>query len=66
MNPEPVIDIQSARKLIEEKQIQNVKVAVTDCDGVMRGKYIQKKKFDSALENGAFLSLMKSASLRTS
>ena len=52
MNPEPVVDIQSARKLIEEKQIQNVKVAVTDCDGVMRGKYIQKKKFDSALENG--------------
>jgi glutamine synthetase len=52
MNTEPVIDIESARKLIEEKQIQNVKIAVTDCDGIMRGKYIHKKKFDSALENG--------------
>lgn len=46
------MDIQSARKLIDEKKIQNIKLAVTDCDGVLRGKYMQKKKFDSALENG--------------
>ncbi|HET7260421.1 MAG TPA: glutamine synthetase family protein [Casimicrobiaceae bacterium] len=29
-----------------------VKVAVTDIDGVLRGKYIHKDKFDSALEGG--------------
>ncbi|MEQ9287850.1 MAG: glutamine synthetase [Cyclobacteriaceae bacterium] len=46
------MDIQSARELIEEHQIQDIKLAVTDCDGVMRGKYVQQKKFDSALENG--------------
>lgn len=52
MKPEHITDIESARRLIEEKQIQNVKVAVADIDGVLRGKYIQKKKFNSALENG--------------
>ena len=31
---------------------QKVKVAVTDIDGILRGKYIHKKKFISALENG--------------
>ena len=46
------MDIQSAKQFIEEKQIKNIKLAVTDCDGVMRGKYVQKKKFQSALENG--------------
>lgn len=46
------MDIENAKKLIEDKQIQNIKIAVTDGDGVLRGKYVQKKKFDSALENG--------------
>ncbi|NQU51180.1 MAG: glutamine synthetase [Bacteroidetes bacterium] len=52
MKAEQVIDIESAKKLIEETQIKNIKLAVTDCDGVLRGKYVQKKKFDSAIENG--------------
>lgn len=46
------MDIQGAKLLIEEKQIQNIKLAITDCDGVLRGKYVQKKKFNSAIENG--------------
>ena len=46
------MDIQSIKQLIEEKQIQNIKLAVTDIDGVLRGKYISKKKFDSAIEKG--------------
>lgn len=46
------MDIKAARQLIEEKQIQNIKLAVTDCDGILRGKYVRKKKFESALENG--------------
>ena len=29
-----------------------VKVAVSDIDGVMRGKYIHKEKFESAVEGG--------------
>lgn len=52
MKPENLNDIQSARKFIEDNQIENIKLAVTDSDGVLRGKYIQKKKFESALKNG--------------
>jgi glutamine synthetase len=52
MKAEQGIDIESARKLIEKKQIKNIKIAVTDGDGLLRGKYMQKKKFDSAIENG--------------
>ena len=33
---------------------QKVKVAVTDVDGVMRGKYLHKDKFLSAAEGGGF------------
>ena len=29
-----------------------VKVAVSDIDGVLRGKYIHKDKFESAVEGG--------------
>ncbi|MCK5102916.1 MAG: glutamine synthetase, partial [Cyclobacteriaceae bacterium] len=46
------MDIKSAKQLIEEKQIQNIKLAITDSDGVLRGKYVQKKKFNSTIENG--------------
>src|SRR5690242_7103072 len=31
---------------------EKVKVAITDVDGVMRGKYIHKEKFRSAVEGG--------------
>ncbi|MCF6359898.1 MAG: glutamine synthetase family protein [Cyclobacteriaceae bacterium] len=46
------MDSNSAKKFIEDKKIENIKLAVTDSDGVLRGKYIQKKKFISALDNG--------------
>lgn len=52
MNAEQVIDIESAKNLIEKKQIKNIKLAITDSDGILRGKYVQKKKFDSAIEHG--------------
>jgi glutamine synthetase len=39
-------------KDIEESGVQKVKVAVTDIDGVLRGKYINKEKFLSAAESG--------------
>ena len=52
MKTEQGMDIQSARKLMEEMQVENVKLAVTDCDGVLRGKYVQMKKFNSSLEKG--------------
>ncbi|MDX1451137.1 MAG: glutamine synthetase [Oleiphilaceae bacterium] len=41
-----------ARKLVEKRGLQHVKVAVTDMDGVLRGKYMSREKFFSALDKG--------------
>src|SRR5207249_13228 len=37
---------------VEAAPGNKVKVAVTDVDGVLRGKYIHKEKFRSAVEGG--------------
>lgn len=45
----------SAEQVVAELQksaSQKVKVAVTDIDGILRGKYIHKDKFLSAIESG--------------
>jgi len=47
-----VKSIDDAIKLIEQRDITNIKIAATDIDGILRGKYINKKKFISALHNG--------------
>jgi glutamine synthetase len=47
-----VIDSESAASFVREAGIENIKLAVTDLDGVMRGKYVSRKKFLSALEKG--------------
>jgi glutamine synthetase len=41
-----------ARKIVEERGLDFVKVGVIDVDGIMRGKYMAKTKFFSALDNG--------------
>jgi glutamine synthetase len=41
-----------ARSAVEQSGRSHVKVAVTDIDGILRGKYVSKEKFLSALENG--------------
>jgi glutamine synthetase len=41
-----------ARALVEERGVQHVKVGVFDVDGILRGKYISRDKFLSALEGG--------------
>ena len=40
------------RQIVTERELEYVKVAVTDTDGVLRGKYMQRDKFLSALEGG--------------
>ncbi|MEE4661652.1 MAG: glutamine synthetase, partial [Halieaceae bacterium] len=52
MEPTQVKDRAAARAFIQEYNIQNVKLAVTDLDGVLRGKYVSAKKFLSALDKG--------------
>lgn len=44
--------INDAKNLIEQRGLSHVKVAVTDVDGIMRGKFMSREKFFSALEKG--------------
>ncbi len=46
------LSIAKILKRIENSPIQKVKVAVTDIDGVLRGKYLHKDKFLSAAKSG--------------
>jgi glutamine synthetase len=41
-----------ARAIVEDRKLSHVKVGVFDADGVMRGKYMSRDKFFSALEKG--------------
>jgi glutamine synthetase len=43
---------EEARKYIEKQGLNYIKVGVFDLDGVLRGKYISKEKFLSALDSG--------------
>ena len=52
MDAKDVIDAGLARQLVIERDLNHVKVGVFDVDGVLRGKYISREKFFSALENG--------------
>ncbi len=52
MEANGVNTVQDARRIIEERELDYVKVGVFDLDGVLRGKYLSCKKFLSALESG--------------
>ncbi len=41
-----------ARSIVEERGLSHVKVGVFDMDGILRGKYMAREKFLSALDNG--------------
>ena len=42
----------AVKTYLKEHQIENVKLAVIDIDGVLRGKYVNTNKFLSALDKG--------------
>ncbi|MBB1488736.1 glutamine synthetase family protein [Oceanospirillum sediminis] len=52
MNPRDVKTVEDAKRIVEERNLSHVKVGLFDIDGVMRGKYMSKSKFFSALEGG--------------
>ncbi len=52
MNPRNVKTAADARSIVEERGLEHVKVGIFDVDGVLRGKYMSKDKFFSALESG--------------
>ncbi len=43
---------EEAKQLVEELDVSHVKVGVFDIDGVLRGKYMSRSKFLSALDSG--------------
>ncbi len=51
MEPRNVTTIKKAKKIVEERGLEYVKVGVFDIDGIFRGKYMKRGKFLSALEN---------------
>ena len=52
MQPENVRTAADASKIVEERKLDHVKVGVFDNDGIMRGKYMGRDKFFSALDKG--------------
>src|SRR5580698_10681079 len=52
MQPEEVRTTAQARAIVEERNLQHVKVGVFDNDGILRGKYLERDKFLSALDKG--------------
>ncbi|MQT11360.1 glutamine synthetase family protein [Segnochrobactrum spirostomi] len=52
MKPQDVRTAADARAIVEERNLTHVKVGVFDADGIMRGKYMARDKFFSALEKG--------------
>ena len=45
-------DIRELEDLFRKKNIQYVKVAITDIDGVLRGKYMHVDKFFQSIDKG--------------
>jgi len=41
-----------AKKIVDARKLSHVKVGVTDADGIIRGKYMSRDKFFSALDGG--------------
>lgn len=47
-----VRSVADAKRIVEARGLSHVKVGLFDNDGVMRGKYISREKFFSALDHG--------------
>ncbi|MGH3630487.1 MAG: hypothetical protein ACRDRL_23965, partial [Sciscionella sp.] len=42
----------AVRRMFDERHIERAKVGVFDIDGILRGKYLGREKFLSALDKG--------------
>ena len=52
MQPRDVKTVADARRIVEERDIDYVKIGLHDVDGILRGKYVSRDKFYAILENG--------------
>ena len=61
------MNTQAQKKLqqLREENVQRVKIAFTDIDGVQRGKYLSMDKFSSVLEGGGGSVTLYSAGILT-
>lgn len=51
MEPREVHTAADARRIVEQRNLSHVKVGLFDIDGILRGKYMSREKFFSALDN---------------
>lgn len=52
MDARAVKTIDDAKRIVEARNLAHVKVGLFDIDGILRGKYMSKDKFFSALDGG--------------
>ena len=52
IKPREVRNQADARAIVEQLQLSHVKVGAFDIDGILRGKYMSRAKFESSLESG--------------
>src|SRR3569833_4476984 len=52
MEPRKVWTAADAKAIVAERGLTHVKVGAFDIDGILRGKYLSRAKFESALEGG--------------
>jgi glutamine synthetase len=52
MDPRKVKTAEDARTIVGKRGLTHVKVGAFDIDGILRGKYLSRAKFESSLEGG--------------
>ncbi|MEQ8395478.1 glutamine synthetase [Thalassobaculum sp.] len=52
MEPSEVKTVEQAMALVDERRLSHVKVGVFDIDGILRGKWMGRDKFEGALKKG--------------
>ena len=52
MEARNVKTVEDAKNIVNERNLRHIKIGIFDVDGILRGKYISKAKFFSALDNG--------------
>jgi len=52
IDPRAVKSVADAKRIVEERGLDYIKIGLHDIDGIMRGKYVNRAKFFSALDSG--------------
>src|SRR3954468_13394791 len=52
MEPRKVRTLADAKAIVADRGLTHVKVGAFDIDGILRGKYMSRAKFESSLEHG--------------